>query len=267
MGVATADLDAHRPGPAAAPRAGRHPGLGDPAERRRLAEDLAVAGRPPEADADLREAPALLGLRLSVVRRHLHPADDLAGRLHHPAAVRLLAGAPRPAARRAPQPGPAAGAHVVRVLGARCRRPRAGPDGAEGQGLPGPGLDRLDRRRRRGLGGGRARVPPRGRQPAVPPGRRVRARGLRHGRAVRLQGRRHPGRGQRLHQRPDAVRRLRPGLALRRLLDGALLVQGRPVRRRLDRLRAAAGDGAGLQRAPDLPRRPRRRRSTPTTCG
>ena len=41
--------------------------------------------RPPEADAGLRAARPLLGLRLAVVLGDLHPADGLAGRLHRPA--------------------------------------------------------------------------------------------------------------------------------------------------------------------------------------
>ena len=57
-------------------------------------QDLAVAGRPPEADAGLRAARALRRLLLAVVRRDLPAADGLARRLLHPADRRLREGAP-----------------------------------------------------------------------------------------------------------------------------------------------------------------------------
>ncbi len=84
--------------------------------------------------------------------------------LHRPAAVRLLARRTRPAAEGAEEPLPAAGA--PRVRGRRVDPgDRAGV--AEAEALPGGGSrDRFDRR------GGvvrRARLPARGRQPAVPP--------------------------------------------------------------------------------------------------
>ena len=236
MGLAPAHLDADGAGAAPAARAGGDPRLGDPAERRRLAQDLPLAGRPPRPDADLRAARAVLGLRLGLVRGHLHAADGLAGRLHHPAALRLLAGAAGAAAGRPAVPLPAARAHVVRRRPRARRRAGRRADGAEGPRLP--------RARGRRLGRGRARLPPRGGQPAVPPGRRGRAGGLRGRRAVRLQGRRDPRGRQRLLQQPHAVRRLRPGLAVRPRLDGAVQLHGRRLRRRVDRLGAAAGDGA-----------------------
>ena len=62
----------------------------------------------PAADADLREARAVLGLRLGVVLGDLHPADGLARGLHRPAAAGLLARRTRPAAEGAAQPRPAA---------------------------------------------------------------------------------------------------------------------------------------------------------------
>ena len=279
LGVAPAHLDAHRPGAAAPARPGRDPGLGDPAERRRLAEDLALADRPPEADAGLRAAQPLLRLRLPVVRGHLPAADDLAGRLHHPAPPRLLARPARAATGRPAEPVPAAGAHVVR------RRPQS--RGRAGRGAPGAAQDALPSDRltvgrgggpgrgcapgrppRPGggrVGGGRARVPPRGRQPALPPRGGDRAGGLRGGRAVRLQGRRDPGRGPRVHQRAHPVRRLRPRLAVRPGLDGAVQLHRPQLRRGLDRLGPAPGDGARVRRAPDLPGRARGGRRTRTT--
>ena len=59
--------------------------------------------------------------------------------------------------------------------------------------------------------------------------------GLRHRQPVRLQGRRHPGRRQRLLQHPDAVRRLRPGVAVRRRQDGAVLLHRPRLQGGLDR--------------------------------
>ena len=85
LGLAAADLDAHRAGAAAPARAGRHPRLGHPAGGRRRAQDLAVAGRPPAAHTDLRAARAVRRLPVAVVRGDLPAADGLAGRLLRPA--------------------------------------------------------------------------------------------------------------------------------------------------------------------------------------
>ena len=88
------------------------PGLGDPAERRRLARrPRSWQDAAPAADADLRAARPVLGLRLAVVLRDLHPADGLAGRLHRAAPVRLLARRCAPSRRPRPRnltrlPGP-----------------------------------------------------------------------------------------------------------------------------------------------------------------
>ena len=73
---------------------------------------------------------------------------------------------------------------------------------AEAEALPGGGRGRRGARR--------ARLPARGRQPAVPPLGADRAGRLRGRRAVRLQGRRHRGDQGRLRQHPEPVRRL-PG--------------------------------------------------------
>ena len=181
---------------------------------------VAVAGRPPEAGAGLRAARAVLGLRLAVVRRDLHPADGLAGRLHHPAALRLLARrcAPSRPRRRATCRG--------------CRRtrrtaPTRTPDvvleraaaHAAAQALPGR------RRPRHGADGAvsrRARLPARGRQPALPPRRAWwcwsasptgSLFGYKGGVIVLV--------GQRLLQQPDPVRRLRPRAACSTRRPGA----------------------------------------------
>ena len=160
------------------------------------------------------------------------------------------------AAGRAAAPLPAAGAHVVR------RRRPPGDVLADARTVLKDRGYRVHRGRR--LGRGRARLPPRGGQPAVPPGRRGRAGGLRGRRAVRLQGRRDPRGRQRLLQQPHAVRRLRPGLAVRPRLDGAVQLQRRRLRRRVDRLGAAAGDGrrASTRTSPTARRRATSRSST-----
>ena len=107
----------------------------------------------------------------------------------------------------------------------------------------------------------RARPPPRGRQPGLPPRRDRGARRRRHRQPVRLQGRRHhvQRQGLRLLQQPHAVRRLRPGQPLRPRRDGAVLLQHHRLRRRLDHRRAAGRDGAQVRRAPRLRDRAGRR--------
>src|SRR4051812_32565863 len=85
LAVAAAHLDAHRADPAPGARARGGARLDHPAEGRRLPQDRQLAGPAPEADADLREARAVRGLRLAVVLGDLHPAGDLAARLHRAA--------------------------------------------------------------------------------------------------------------------------------------------------------------------------------------
>ena len=98
MVVATAHLDAHGPDPAVPARAGGDPRLGRAAGGGGLAACLAVARPAPAADPDLREARAVLGLRLGLVLRDLHPADDLAGGLLRSPDAGLLARRTRTAA-------------------------------------------------------------------------------------------------------------------------------------------------------------------------
>ena len=113
-------------------------------------------------------------------------------------------GAPGPAAARAAQPRPAARTtrrtRTDEEPDAVLERARAG---AARAALPGASTGD-GRRGRRG-----ARLPARGRQPALPPLGAGRAGRLRDRAAVRLQGRRDPGRRQRVLQHPEPVRRLR----------------------------------------------------------
>ena len=238
MGLAAAHLDADRPDPAAPAGAGGDPGLGHPAVRRRLAEDVALAGGAPEAHPDLREGRAVLGLRLPVVLRDLHPADGVADRLHHSAHLPLLEGDPGGPAEGPPQPVPPAGPRDVRDEGRGGRRPRRRPRPAEEAGLP-----RRVRRGRRDLRG--ARLHARGREPALPPVGDRGAGRLRGRQPVRLQGRRDPRGRQRLLEQPHAVRRLRAGQPLPARRHGAVLLRRRLLRRELADVRPAQGDGAG----------------------
>ena len=262
MVVAPAHLDAHRAGAAPAAGARSDPRLGDPPGEHRLPRGVAVARRPPAARADLGPPRPVLGLRLGVVRRDLHPADDLAGGLHHPAPVRLLPRDARQAPEGAAPPLAPAGEHVVHHR--RGPRRRAGPCRArdEGAALPRPLRRGRVRRGRR-----RARLPPRGRQPGLPPRRDRRARGRRRRQPVRLQGRRHPAQrhGLRLLQQPDAVRRLRPGRALRPRRDGAVLLQHHRLRRRLAHRGQAGRDGARVRRRSSTTRPSRAARTRRTT--
>ena len=151
LGLAPAHLDADRADPALPAGARRGARVGRAAGGRRLGACLAVARAAPDADADLREARPLLRLRLGVVLGHLHPADGLAGRLHHPAAARLLARRTGPAAAGAAQPRPAARERVLRDRRGARGRARGGPR----RPAPAP----LPRRPARGIGQRRARAP------------------------------------------------------------------------------------------------------------
>ena len=134
-----------------------------------------VEGRAPRPDPGLRAARPVLGLRLGVVLRDLHPADDLAGRVHPARAPPSTGGRCGPGRPRAPRNLSRLPEHASYSTDeARRRRPRARPRGAEAASLP--------RRGARGRGVGREGLPARGRQPALPP---VGARG-----AGRLRGRR-----------------------------------------------------------------------------
>ena len=100
---------------------------------------------------------------------------------------------------------------------------------------------------------GREGLPARGGQPRLPP---LRARGagrLRHRRAVRLQGRRDRGRGAGLLQRPDAVRRLRPGQPVQGRGPRAVHVHDQGLRGRLADRGPAGRDGAQVRQHAGLP--------------
>ena len=172
--------------------------------------------------------------------------------LHHPAAVRLLPRPARQAPEGAPPPLAPAGEHVVH----HRRGPRRGPGPSRARG-EGAALPRPLRRGRVRRGRRRARLPARGRQPGLP--RRRDRRAGRRGRRqpVRLQGRRHPAQRRRLRllQQPDAVRRLRPGRALRPRRDGAVLLQHHRLRRRLAH-RGQAGPAWRASSSPPSTTRP-----------
>ncbi len=248
MDVAPAHLDAYGAGAPAAARPRRHPGLGLPAGGRGLARGLAVARRPPAADADLGPAGPLRRLRLRVVLRDLPPADDLAGRLHHPAPVRLRPCAARQASAGTAEPPATAGVDVVRHRRGAGGRPGSRRVGDQGPPVPCRLLGGLRR------GRGRARPPARGRQPRLPPRRDRGPRRCRRGQPLRLQGWRDPAqrRGLRLLQQPHPVRRLRPREPLRPVGDGALLLQHHRLRRRVDDRGQARRAGAQVRRAPRL---------------
>ena len=211
-------------------------------------------------DPDLRGARTLRRLRVGVVRRGLRAAHGQPRRLHPAPHQALLDRRPRRPARGTPPPDPAA-----RPCGVRRRRePRAGARGRPRRAAPPalPAASRPHRGRRRGAGGRhgrrRARLPPRGRQPALPPLGHRGARRLRDGRAPRLQGRRHRRAGRRLRQQPHAVRRLRAGLVLLRRRARALLLRRRLLRGGVARGGTGPGDGARLRGRADLPHRARR---------
>ena len=196
------------------------PRVGDPAGGGRLAACLPVARGPaPEADAGLREARAVLRLQLGVVLRDLHPAD--ASRWS--AASCRGCGSTGAAYERQPPKAP-------RNLG-RLPAYRSFETDEDRRRRPRACARRAARKRRYRVRPARptvaavsrgARLPARGRQPALPPLGARRAGRLRGRRAVRVQGRRHRGDQGRVRQHAEPVRRLprrlavRPGRARRR---------------------------------------------------
>ena len=198
----------------------------------------------PDADAGLREARAVLGLRLGVVLGDLPPADGVAGRLHRAAHVPTTGAALRAAPPRAPRNLTRLPDHasyrttddVDDVLAAR----RGGAEAARATGV------RAD--------DDGAVVAPSAATCARPATCSSTSRcwwcwsgfavgglfGYKGG--VILVGR------QRLLQQPHAVRRLRPRQPVPARRHGAVLLRRRRLRRRLADRRAARRDGAGLRR-------------------
>ena len=157
----------------------------------------------------------------------------------------------RSSAEGAQEPLPAAAAPR-----ARRRRHHSRDRGgvAEAEALPAGGRGRRGARR--------ARLPPRGRQPAVPPVGADRAGRVRPRWAVRLQGRRHRGDQRRLRQHAEPVRRL-PGRRLlqRRRPEAVRLHRGR-LQRDLHPRGPRGRDGAQVRRRPELPEQPDARPSS-----
>ena len=180
-----------------------------------------------------------------------------------PAPVRLLARLPQAAAARPAQPDPPARPRVVhhrRGAGAvldACRPPlhrvvTGSPLGSSADG----GWVAAERGQLREAGNLLFHL--------VGAGRAGR---LRDRQPVRLQGRRDPGRRQRLHQHPDPVRRLRARRAVRRRQDGAVPLHHRRLRRRLDRVGPRQGMARGFRGTADLPGCAGRERPRATTSG
>ena len=224
------------------------PGLGDPAGEGRRAQDVAVAARRTPTLTPVYERLGLFDVYGTpwFAAIYLLLMVSLVG-CFVPADRRLREGAPRPAARDAAPARPAARPRdVPHRRGARRRaRPRPDPP-AEPAAARG--------RARRGLGGRRARLPPRGGQPALPRLGARRDGRLRRRQPVRLPGRRDRRRRQRDVQQPHAVRRLQPGQPLRRGGPRRLLPRHRGLRRRVDDVRPGAGAGPQVRLARELRR-------------
>ena len=182
------------------------PGLDDPAGAASTpSRPSQLAGRPPDADAGLREARPLLVYGspwFSAI--YILLMVSLVGCIV-PRTFVYCARHARQAAGGAAQPDPAARPRVVRtteppeVVLERAR------GAAASAALPAAAATPTATRGQR-----RARLPARGRQPGLPPVGAGGAGRLRAGQPVRLQGRRDPGASAaRLRQQPHAVRRLR----------------------------------------------------------
>ena len=183
LGVAPAHLDADGADPAVPARARvRSPGRW--CRRRRSTRCGPRSGASaPQADAGLREARAVLGLQLGVVLGDLHPADGLAGGLLRAAACGST-GAAYGLGRRGRR------GNLSRLPQHRTFETDEDPDAVLERARPGCGKRRYRWFRPGSAGDGgavsaRARLPARGRQPAVPPLGAGRAGGVRGRRAVR----------------------------------------------------------------------------------